>query len=179
MIYILKENRGAKFVYGYDMRNHQVLGVWMYENPLFSDHGITCRSLAVNEKVHVIAIGGQACLKGESRLRPFISIHSLKHGKYPIETTMTFDCLEDSVNTLEFLLFSKRPTLLATDSSKVMVMEYHGGLLRMLQIVKVHTADINCLTFHRADVYTGGDDRSIAKISLHGRYSSSQAAKLD
>lgn len=34
LIYILKENGQEKMIYGYDMREHKVLGVWMYENPL-------------------------------------------------------------------------------------------------------------------------------------------------
>jgi hypothetical protein len=179
LIYILKESGKEKMIYGYDMKTHEVLGLWMYENPLFNDYGITCRSLAVNEKGKIAAIGGQACLKNEAQLRPFISIHNIEHGKYPIQTTLSFDYLEDSINTLEFLLFAKNPTLLATDSSKVMVMEYKDSKLHMLQIVKVHSADINCLTFHRSDVYTGGDDKTVAKISLHSRYSSSNAAKLN
>ena len=137
---------------------------------LVNDHGITCRSLAVNEKSKIVAIGGQACLKGENKLRPFISVHSINHGKYPILTTLTFDYLEDSINTLEFLFLSKRPTLLATDSSKLMIMEYHANDLHMLQIVKLHQTDINCLAFHRADVYTGSDDRTVSKVTLHGRY---------
>lgn len=179
LIYILKESGKEKIVYGYNMKTHQILGLWIYENPLFEDYGITCRSLAVNEKAKIVAIGGQASLKGEAKLRPFISIHGIEHGKYPIQTTLSFDSLEDSINTLDFLLFSKRPTLLGTDSSKVMVMEYHAGQIQMLQIVKVHKADINCLTFHRSDVYTGADDKTVGKISLHGRYSSLSASKFE
>lgn len=144
-----------------------------------NNYGITCRSLAVNEKAKVAAIGGQACLKGEAKLRPFISVHSIEHGKYPILTTLTFDYLEDSINTIEFLFFAKRPTLMATDSSKLMLMEYYGGDLHMLQIVKLHNADINCLSFHRADVYTGSDDKTVSKVTLHGRYASSEGAKFD
>lgn len=173
MIYILSENNQHKMIYSYDMRNHNILGVWMYENPLFRDHGITCRSLAVNERHKIVAIGGQACLKGEHKLRPFISIHSIEHGKYPILTTLTFDYLEDSINCLEFLFLAKRATLLATDSSKLMVIEYHSHDLKVLQIVKLHEADINCLSFHRSDVYTGGDDKSVAKTTLNKRYASS------
>lgn len=146
---------------------------------LVNEYGLTCRSLAVNEKAKIAAIGGQACLKGEAKLRPFISVHAIEHGKYPIQTTLTFDHLEDSINTLEFLFFAKRPTLLATDSSKLMVMEYCGNDLHMLQIVKLHGGDINCLAFHRADIYTGADDRAVAKVSLHGRYASSDSAKFD
>lgn len=108
-----------------------------------NSHGVVCRSLATNEKNKIAAIGGQACLKGESRLRPFISIHSIQHGKFPILTTLTFDYLEDSINTLEFLFLSKRPTLLATDSSKLMILEYHSHDLRVLQIVKLHTGNIS------------------------------------
>ena len=160
-------------IYGYDMRNHAILGVWMYENPLFRDHGIACRSLAVNERHKIVAIGGQACLKGEHKLRPFISIHAVEHGKYPILTTLTFDYLEDSINCLEFLFLAKRATLLATDSSKLMVIEYHSHDLKVLQIVKLHEADINCLSFHRSDVYTGGDDKAVAKTTLNKRYASS------
>lgn len=139
---------------------------------------MTCRSLAVNEKAKIAAIGGQASLKGEAKLRPFISVHSIEHGKYPIQTTLSFDCLEDSINTLEFLFFAKRPTLLATDSSKLMIMEHRGTDLHMLQIVKLHQGDINCLAFHRADVYTGADDRTVAKVALHGRYANAESAKL-
>ena len=142
-----------------------------------SDYGVTCRSLAVCEKAKIAAIGGQACLKGDAKLRPFLSIHSIEHGKYPIQSTLTFDCLEDSINTLEFLFFAKRPTLLATDSSKLMVMEYTGSDLVMLQIVKLHSGDINCLSFHRADIYTGADDKTVAKVTLHGRYASAQGSK--
>lgn len=171
-IYILKENGNEKIIYGYDMKANELAGMWMYHNPLFNDYGVTCRSLAVNEKSKIAAIGGQACLKNEVKLRPFISIHRLQHGHYPIQTTLSFDYLEDSINTLEFLVFPKLPTLLATDSSKVMIMEYHGQALHMLQIVKVHAADINCLAFHRSDVFTGSDDKTVAKISLHGRYAS-------
>ena len=34
LIYILKENGQDKIIYGYDLKEHKVLGVWMYENPL-------------------------------------------------------------------------------------------------------------------------------------------------
>lgn len=126
----------------------------------------------MNEKSKIVAIGGSACLKGENKLRPYLSIHAVQHSKYPILTTLTFDHLEDSINTLEFLFFAKRPTLLATDSSKLMVLEYHQNDLQILQVVKVHQADINCLSFHRADIYTGSDDRTVAKTTLAKKYSS-------
>lgn len=171
LIYLLKEDGNEKMVYGYDMKDHTTIGIWLYYNPLFNDYRLTCRSLAVNEKFKIMAIGGQACLKEDVKLRPFISIHKIEHGTYPIQTTLSFDHLEDSVNLLEFLLLAKRPTLLATDSNKVMVMEYHQGLLHMLQIVKLHKADINCLALHRADVFTGADDRTVAKTSLNKGYS--------
>jgi len=77
-------------------------------------------------------------LKGENKLRPFISVHTIDHGKFPIVTTLTFDALEDSVNTLEFLFLAKRPTLLATDSSRLLVLEYHNNDLSVLQVIKLH-----------------------------------------
>lgn len=133
---------------------------------------MTCRSLALHEKSRIAAIGGSACLKGESKLRPYLSVHAVQHSQYPVLTTLTFDHLEDSINSLEFLFFAARPTLLATDSSKLMVLEYHRNDLRILQVLKLHAADINCLSFHRADVYTGSDDRTVAKTTLDKKYAS-------
>jgi hypothetical protein len=46
--------------------------------------------------------------------------------------------MEDSVNTLEFLFLAKRPTILATDSSKLIVLEWWNNQLTVLQIVKLH-----------------------------------------
>lgn len=36
LIYILSEGGEHKMIYSYDMRNHEILGVWLYENPLCS-----------------------------------------------------------------------------------------------------------------------------------------------
>mgnify|MGYP006376628047 CR=1 FL=1 len=94
--------------------------------------------MAVNEKYKILAIGGSGCYKGENTLRPFISIHSIGEGKFPILNTVTFDYMEDSVNTLEFLFLAKRPTILATDSSKLIVLEWWNNQLTVLQIVKLH-----------------------------------------
>lgn len=131
---------------------------------------MACKSVATDEKHKIVAIGGQACLKNEHCLRPFISIHRADDERFSILTTLSFDYLEDSINNLEFLLLPKKPTLLATDSSKLMLMEYGNQALAVIQIIRLHDADINCLAFHRADIYTGSDDKSVAKVMLHQKY---------
>jgi hypothetical protein len=110
----------------------------------------------LNEKTKIAAIGGQACLKGENKLRPFISVHSIVHGKFPILTTLTFDSLEDSINTLEFLFLAKKPTLLATDSSKLMILEFSNNDLHVLQIVKLHQGTLRSRSRHQLPLLPPG-----------------------
>ena len=129
------------------------------------------RATSANEKANIIAFGGSASPVGELNVKPFISIHRIdKKGKFPLLFTQTFDDLVGAVSILEFVFLAKKPTLLACDESSLSVFEFKGNKLCLLQKVEnLHGAAINTLSYHRLEIFTGGDDKTTAKAALNGK----------
>lgn len=102
-----------------------------------------CRSVSVNEKLNSVAIGGKASKVGKMTLKPFISVHRIdSKAKFPMLSTRSFDFLDDCIASIEFMYFARRPTILACDSSSLVIIEFKNNELEVLNHVKLHDSKL-------------------------------------
>lgn len=111
-------------------------------------------------------------------INPFISIHRIdKQAKFPVLCTTPLPELEESINCLNWIFLAKKPTLLACDIKSLVIFEFKSNKLRVLQKIALHSSkfffpnflplgEINCLSYHRLDIFTGSNDHSAAKLTL-------------
>lgn len=130
---------------------------------LVEDHGIVCRSISTNEKFGMVAIGGCASKVGRLSIKPFISVHRINNkATFPVLDSQSFPNMDGCITNLEFIPLAKKPTLLATDNSQLAVFCVKHNELTLLNLIKLHTQDINCLSYFRMNIFTGGDDKTIS-----------------
>lgn len=120
-----------------------MMSVRNYFEFLVEEYGSICRSISVNEKLKAVAIGGCASKVGKMTVKPFISVHRVDaKGKFPILCTKSFGFLEDCIASIEFMYCVKRPTILACDSTHLVILEFSDNELTVLNTINLHESKI-------------------------------------